>query len=64
MPRFEPFPGLRYAVDDLAEVTAPPYDVIDAAERAALVARHEGQNTENYRSSYDIRAHMKEITRK
>lgn len=41
MPRFEPFPGIRYAVDDPAEVTAPPYDVIDAAERAALVARHE-----------------------
>ena len=40
MPRFEPFPGLRYAVDDLAEVTAPPYDVIDAAERAGLAARH------------------------
>jgi uncharacterized protein (DUF1015 family) len=41
MPRFEPFPGIRYAVDDPAEVTAPPYDVIDAAERAELVARHE-----------------------
>lgn len=40
MPRFEPFPGLRYAADDLAEVTAPPYDVIDAAERAELAARH------------------------
>jgi uncharacterized protein (DUF1015 family) len=40
MPRFSPFPGLRYATDDLAEVTAPPYDVIDAAERAELAARH------------------------
>ena len=36
MPRFEPFPGLRYAdTHDLADVTAPPYDVIDRAERAA-----------------------------
>ncbi len=41
MPRFEPFPGIRYATDDLAEVTSPPYDVIDAAERAELCARHE-----------------------
>jgi uncharacterized protein (DUF1015 family) len=40
MPRFSPFPGLRYAEDDLAAVTAPPYDVIDAAERAELAARH------------------------
>jgi uncharacterized protein (DUF1015 family) len=41
VPRFEPFPGVRYdtARVDLAEVTAPPYDVIDAAERAALAAR-------------------------
>ncbi len=40
MPRFEPFAGIRYATDDLAAVTAPPYDVIDAEERAALVAQH------------------------
>jgi uncharacterized protein (DUF1015 family) len=41
VPRFEPFPGLRYTLDrsDLAAVTAPPYDVIDAADRAALVAQ-------------------------
>ena len=41
MPRFEPFPGLRYdtARVDLADVTAPPYDVISAEERAALAAR-------------------------
>ena len=39
VPRFEPFPGIRYAPDlDLAVVTSPPYDVIDAAERAALAA--------------------------
>ena len=39
MPRFEPFRGIRYATDDLGLVTAPPYDVIDADERAALAAR-------------------------
>jgi uncharacterized protein (DUF1015 family) len=40
MPRFEPFAALRYASSvDLDAVTAPPYDVIDAAERDALAAR-------------------------
>ncbi len=40
MPRFDPFPGIRYADRfDLAAVTAPPYDVIDADDRAALAAR-------------------------
>lgn len=40
MPPFQPFPGIRYAPDlPLADVTAPPYDVIDADDRAALVAR-------------------------
>jgi uncharacterized protein (DUF1015 family) len=39
VPRFDPFPGIRYASEDLALVTAPPYDVIDAAERAELAAR-------------------------
>lgn len=38
MPRFEPFRGLRYATGpDLANLVCPPYDVIDEAERAALV---------------------------
>lgn len=41
MPQFAPFPGIRYATDALAEVTAPPYDVIDSEERAALCAQHE-----------------------
>ncbi|HYI62793.1 MAG TPA: DUF1015 domain-containing protein [Acidimicrobiales bacterium] len=42
MPPFHPFPGIRYAPGvPLAEVTAPPYDVIDAEDRAALVARSE-----------------------
>lgn len=41
MPTFEPFPGLRYAIThDLADVTAPPYDVITGADRAALLRRH------------------------
>lgn len=40
MPRFEPFRGLRYDRDrvSLAEVTAPPYDVIDDRQRAQLAA--------------------------
>ena len=41
MPRFTPFAGIRYGADDLALVTAPPYDVIDAEERAALAAQHD-----------------------
>ncbi|CAN5645931.1 DUF1015 domain-containing protein [soil metagenome] len=42
MPRFEPFAGLRYDLDQvaLADVTAPPYDVIDDDDRAVLAARH------------------------
>jgi uncharacterized protein (DUF1015 family) len=40
MPQFTPFPGIRYATDDLAAVTAPPYDVIDPDERTALAAQH------------------------
>jgi uncharacterized protein (DUF1015 family) len=40
VPRFFPFPGIRYAHDDLGLVTAPPYDVIDAGERRQLVERH------------------------
>jgi len=41
VPHFTAFPGIRYAHDDLALVTAPPYDVIDADERQRLVDRHE-----------------------
>ena len=41
MPRFEPFPGTRYAVDqvDLDQVIAPPYDVISPDELGALEGR-------------------------
>jgi uncharacterized protein (DUF1015 family) len=39
--RFDPFPGIRYDLgrSDLGRVIAPPYDVIDAAQRAELAAR-------------------------
>jgi uncharacterized protein (DUF1015 family) len=39
--RFEPFAGIRYDLQrsDLGSVIAPPYDVIDAEQRAALAAR-------------------------
>ncbi len=42
VPRFEPFQGLRYRpeVARLAQVIAPPYDVISASERAHLASRH------------------------
>lgn len=41
MPRFEPFAGIRYAPHlDLDEVSAPPYDVMSDAERAAYAERH------------------------
>jgi uncharacterized protein (DUF1015 family) len=40
VPRFEPFAGLRYAPGtDHDAVTSPPYDVIDAEQRAELAAR-------------------------
>jgi uncharacterized protein (DUF1015 family) len=41
VPDLAPFRGLRYtAGPDLTAVTAPPYDVIDAQERASLLASH------------------------
>ena len=42
MPHFEPFRGVRYDLSHspVADVTAPPYDVIDPDDRVALVARH------------------------
>lgn len=41
MPSFEPFPGLRYdrSQVDLDDVIAPPYDVIDDDDQAALEAK-------------------------
>ena len=40
--RFEPFRGVRYDPDRvaLADVTAPPYDVLSDADRDRLAARH------------------------
>lgn len=40
MPRFEPFPAIRYATDDLHLVSAPPYDVLSDADIDALEAKH------------------------
>ncbi|MFM8713259.1 MAG: DUF1015 family protein, partial [Actinomycetota bacterium] len=41
-PQFLPFRALRYAArHDLARVTAPPYDVLSAADRDALAALDE-----------------------
>jgi uncharacterized protein (DUF1015 family) len=41
VPRFDPFPGIRYDPDrvDLDDVVAPPYDVIGPDDQAALEAR-------------------------
>ncbi|MGH9188628.1 MAG: DUF1015 family protein [Acidimicrobiales bacterium] len=41
MPRFEPFPGVRYDLGgvDVSAVVAPPYDVVGPADRADLAAR-------------------------
>ena len=41
VPRFRPFRALRYAADDPAVVTAPPYDVLAEAEVRALAASSE-----------------------
>ena len=43
VPRFEPFPGLRYdaGVVPLERVVAPPYDVLSEDERQELAERHE-----------------------
>ncbi len=41
MPEFLPFRGVHYDLsrNDLADVSAPPYDVIDATDRERLIAR-------------------------
>lgn len=39
MPRFEPFPALRYQPASLATVTAPPYDVLSESDRQELADR-------------------------
>jgi uncharacterized protein (DUF1015 family) len=39
VPRFLPFPGIRYRDGDISAVSAPPYDVIEPEARATLEAR-------------------------
>ena len=39
VPRFEPFPAIRYASSDLDDLVAPPYDVLTAADVQALGER-------------------------
>ena len=41
MPAFRPFRALRYAQDDLAQVVAPPYDVLAESDVHALAAQSE-----------------------
>jgi uncharacterized protein (DUF1015 family) len=41
VPDFRPFRALRYAVDDLAAVVAPPYDVLSEADVRELADRSE-----------------------
>jgi uncharacterized protein (DUF1015 family) len=40
MPRFEPFPGLRYTSDPYSEVIAPPYDVLSEKQAAQYRDHH------------------------
>ena len=40
MPRFDPFPALRYAAADLGPLVAPPYDVLSERDVDELEARH------------------------
>src|SRR5207244_5795819 len=37
--RIRPLKALRYAVDDLSAVVAPPYDVISSEQRSEYLAR-------------------------
>jgi uncharacterized protein (DUF1015 family) len=39
VPRFEPFPALRYAASDLGSLVAPPYDVLSESDLDELEAR-------------------------
>ncbi len=51
VPRFEPFPALRYAADvDLDDVIAPPYDVLSDADVDALAARDPTQHRPHRRA--------------
>src|SRR5215207_6958858 len=65
MPRFEPFPGIRYAdgYGALDDLVAPPYDVISPERRAQLAARNSHNavhvdlpEAEGGRSPYEVAA--------
>lgn len=45
VPRFTPFPALRYAADTLDDLIAPPYDVLSADDVDELRARSESNIT-------------------
>jgi uncharacterized protein (DUF1015 family) len=58
MPRFSPFRGLRYdpAVIPLAQAIAPPYDVIEPAERMRLATRSSFNSVHLELPDADLRA--------
>ena len=58
MPRFSPFQGLRYdpAVIALAQVIAPPYDVIEPADRMRLATRSSFNSVHLELPDADLRA--------
>ncbi len=60
MPRFEPFPGLRYDTGrvDPNAVIAPPYDVIEPPERAILARRHSANAVRVELPEQDTRARL------
>ena len=72
MPRFEPFPGIRFAVGAppladarLDDLVAPPYDVISPERRAELAARHRYNavhidlpEADGNRSPYEVAAEL------
>lgn len=58
MPRFSPFRGLRYdpTIVRLAQVIAPPYDVIEPAERMRLATRSSFNSVHLELPDADLRA--------
>ena len=58
MPRFSPFRGLRYdpAIIPLEQVIAPPYDVIEPAERTRLATRSSFNSVHLELPDADLRA--------
>ena len=58
MPRFSPFQGLRYdpAVIPLGQVIAPPYDVIEPADRMRLATRSSFNSVHLELPDADLRA--------